>query len=250
MLTFLRKIRKSLIESGSARRYVLYALGETFLVVIVILIALQINNWNQERIYHQDEKRLLSNLHIEFERVSEELEPIIRFFESGLSASKSLSLMCDARSPSYKPDMVDSLVTMSFNHYPVVISQPIYEDLLNSEKLSKLSNDQIKNEVYGWKQLINVLNTSSQLLSEWTRTEITPYFVKHGSFKNLDVFFKSQGFTQKSTLIDNYDHLFVSLEFENLIQNKIYFLSNCINQLNGLREKAFLLKDLTLKYQD
>tara|TARA_B100000497_G_C7695677_1_gene424750 strand:- start:231 stop:434 length:204 start_codon:yes stop_codon:yes gene_type:complete len=49
MLTFLRKIRKSLIESGSSRKYLLYAVGEIALVVIGILIALQINNWNEFR---------------------------------------------------------------------------------------------------------------------------------------------------------------------------------------------------------
>ena len=48
MLTFLRKIRKSLIESGIARKYLLYAIGEIALVVIGILIALQINNWNEK----------------------------------------------------------------------------------------------------------------------------------------------------------------------------------------------------------
>jgi hypothetical protein len=47
MLTFLRKIRWSLLESGSARKYIFYAIGEIALVVIGILIALQINNWNE-----------------------------------------------------------------------------------------------------------------------------------------------------------------------------------------------------------
>lgn len=46
-LSFLRKIRRSLIESGSAQKYLLYAIGEITLVVIGILIALQINNWNE-----------------------------------------------------------------------------------------------------------------------------------------------------------------------------------------------------------
>ncbi len=53
MLTFLRKIRKSLIESGSTRKYFLYAIGEITLVVIGILIALQINNWNESRKNHE-----------------------------------------------------------------------------------------------------------------------------------------------------------------------------------------------------
>ena len=50
MFTFLRKIRQSLIESGRVRKYLLYAIGEIFLVMIGILLALQVNNWNTERI--------------------------------------------------------------------------------------------------------------------------------------------------------------------------------------------------------
>jgi len=53
MLTFLRKLRKSLIESGSTRKYLFYAVGEISLVVIGILIALQINNWNE---WNKEEK--------------------------------------------------------------------------------------------------------------------------------------------------------------------------------------------------
>ncbi len=49
MLTFLRKIRRSLLAAGRFRSYLLYAIGEIALVVIGILIALQINNWNEWR---------------------------------------------------------------------------------------------------------------------------------------------------------------------------------------------------------
>ena len=64
MLTFLRKIRRSLIESGSARKYFLYAIGEIALVVIGILIALQINNWNEDRKDKKVQFRLLKELHV------------------------------------------------------------------------------------------------------------------------------------------------------------------------------------------
>ncbi|MDH3246146.1 MAG: DUF6090 family protein [Saprospiraceae bacterium] len=53
MLTFLRRIRRSLLESGRVKSYLLYAIGEIALVVIGILIALQINNWNEGRINDQ-----------------------------------------------------------------------------------------------------------------------------------------------------------------------------------------------------
>ena len=49
MLRFFRHIRKSLIEQNKIRTYLLYAVGEILLVVIGILIALQVNNWNEER---------------------------------------------------------------------------------------------------------------------------------------------------------------------------------------------------------
>lgn len=62
MLAFLRKIRRSLIESGSGSKYILYAIGEISLVVIGILIALQVNNWNEEKKTHQLEKEILLEL--------------------------------------------------------------------------------------------------------------------------------------------------------------------------------------------
>ena len=62
MLTFLRKIRKSLIQSGSARKYFLYAIAEIALVVIGILIALSINNWNDIKKQHRTDIEFLNNL--------------------------------------------------------------------------------------------------------------------------------------------------------------------------------------------
>jgi len=49
MLKFFRKIRKDLLSDGKTGKYLKYAIGEIVLVVIGILIALQINNWNENR---------------------------------------------------------------------------------------------------------------------------------------------------------------------------------------------------------
>ena len=56
MLTFFRRIRQTLLGTGQTRKYILYAFGEIALVVIGILIALQINNWNEAR-----KERILGN---------------------------------------------------------------------------------------------------------------------------------------------------------------------------------------------
>ena len=75
MLHFLRKIRRSLINSGHMKKYTLYAIGEIALVVIGILIALQINNWNEWRKDREEEEKLLyeisNNLKIGLESFNE-----------------------------------------------------------------------------------------------------------------------------------------------------------------------------------
>ena len=47
MINFFRKIRKKLIANNKPLKYMSYAIGEIMLVVVGILIALQINNWNE-----------------------------------------------------------------------------------------------------------------------------------------------------------------------------------------------------------
>ena len=49
MIKFFRKIRQRLLTENKFNKYFLYAIGEIVLVVIGILIALQINNWNDNQ---------------------------------------------------------------------------------------------------------------------------------------------------------------------------------------------------------
>src|SRR5210317_888694 len=74
MLTFLRKFRKSLMGSGSTRKYLLYAVGEIALVVIGILIALQINNWNEFKKDRVQERKVLTELKVSLQRNCTEME--------------------------------------------------------------------------------------------------------------------------------------------------------------------------------
>lgn len=49
MIKFFRKIRYDLMEKNKTGKYLKYAIGEILLVVIGILIALSINNWNEQK---------------------------------------------------------------------------------------------------------------------------------------------------------------------------------------------------------
>ena len=62
MIKFFRKIRQKLLSEGKTGKYLKYAIGEIILVVIGILIALQINNWNEERKQSKLEESTLIDL--------------------------------------------------------------------------------------------------------------------------------------------------------------------------------------------
>ena len=67
MLKFFRRIRQKLLSENKFTQYLFYAIGEIALVVIGILIALQINTWNEQRISTKEERRI-------FQDLSEELQ--------------------------------------------------------------------------------------------------------------------------------------------------------------------------------
>ncbi|NAY91440.1 hypothetical protein GTQ34_05870 [Muricauda sp. JGD-17] len=62
MLKFFRHIRQKMLSENKFSKYLLYAIGEIVLVVIGILIALQINNWNEQRKKDEQLKQYRKNL--------------------------------------------------------------------------------------------------------------------------------------------------------------------------------------------
>ncbi|WP_299121724.1 DUF6090 family protein [uncultured Winogradskyella sp.] len=68
MIKFFRKIRQSLLSENKFSKYIIYAIGEIILVVIGILIALQINNWNDSRNKEQKTTTLLLDVLNEIEK--------------------------------------------------------------------------------------------------------------------------------------------------------------------------------------
>ncbi len=107
MIKFFRHIRKRLLKENKFSKYLLYAIGEIALVMIGILLALQVNNWNEERVekrFEETLKKELYNTVIEDlvwvegvikgeERVSKSCEILIRRLEEDIINEDSLDYL-------------------------------------------------------------------------------------------------------------------------------------------------------------
>ena len=86
MIKFLRKIRQNLLSEGKTTKYFKYAIGEIILVVVGILIAVQINNWNQLKNRNQLEKTLLEQLRNEILNIYFDIYSDYNTFELGIKS--------------------------------------------------------------------------------------------------------------------------------------------------------------------
>jgi hypothetical protein len=83
MISFFRKIRQKLLAENRVTRYLAYALGEILLVMVGILLALQVNNWNENRKTQVFEKEILSLIN---ENLSRDSILIMAELENALQA--------------------------------------------------------------------------------------------------------------------------------------------------------------------
>jgi hypothetical protein len=142
MIKFFRNIRKKLLAEGKTTNYLKYAIGEIVLVVIGILIALQINNWNENKIEKSNElnyyKNIKRQLNEDKNAISANIVYNNRFFNEYKQAINIIE----------KNDrlMVDSLAKFSVNltEFSDFHRQSnIYETMVNSGEIKLLKNKQI-----------------------------------------------------------------------------------------------------------
>ena len=74
MIRFFRIIRQQLLTQNRFSKYMIYAIGEIILVVIGILLALKVNNWNEKQNNLKYEQSILQELKKEFENNLAQLE--------------------------------------------------------------------------------------------------------------------------------------------------------------------------------
>ena len=144
MLRIFRNIRQKLAAENKVMAYLRYAIGEILLVVIGILIALQVNNWNENRKEHLIEIKYLKNLKHDLQSDSTDLVYYKNIRVGQANAARELIELAKTKNVSdvFK---LDSLYTTVGLWWEFVPNNNTFEELRSSGNLKLLRNDSIKN---------------------------------------------------------------------------------------------------------
>ena len=164
MLRFFNRIRKQLAKENKFFQYSRYAIGEILLVVIGILIALQIDNWNENRKDRSLYLNYLVRLRSDFENLrqttdfhgkwADELVDLAEYQADYLNGNlTTLDTLKLAISIEY---------TSSVNRYN--INLPTASELSSTGRLTIIENDTLKNSLNNW-QGHRIFRESE--ISEW-----------------------------------------------------------------------------------
>ena len=144
MIKFFRKIRYSLMEQNKTSKYFKYAIGEVVLVVIGILIALSINNWNEDRKERNKEVSYLKNLKVDLQS---EILNSEKFAVYHFGKVQACSKLINGKVPYTINDLQVYTDTYEqvFIWADFVPNNNTFKELLSSGNLSLIKNDSIKN---------------------------------------------------------------------------------------------------------
>jgi len=167
MLKFFRKIRYDLMGKNRTGKYFKYAFGEIILVVIGILIALQINNWNENRI---DKARI----DIRLTNLTEDLKAEIKEMTKVIEGSKDRIIVTNAilkganRIGSFhvKDTIFQAYTNANFTNPNSIISEAktldgnrsTYNGLISSDEFYLIENQALASRIQKYYERINEIN--------------------------------------------------------------------------------------------
>ena len=178
MIKFFRKIRQNLLFEGKTGKYLKYAIGEIVLVIIGILIALSINNWNTNRILKSEEQNLLKDLRAEVKSNIESLAIAIDEHEKSYNAAQEFKSLFQDREAFDK--ISDSIFETMFIRMNMNLTydpkKGILNSMISSGQINNLSNKELKYLLASLEDVITDTFEDTMKIERWREDLLTKTF--------------------------------------------------------------------------
>ncbi|MBZ0327934.1 MAG: hypothetical protein K8F54_10050 [Altibacter sp.] len=202
MIKFFRKIRQRLVKENKFSKYLLYAIGEIILVVIGILIALQINNWNERRKERAVEVNFLKNLKAD---LVSEIENNTQLAEYRFQKAAASAALINGDEPQSIEDVQQYTNTYErvFIWNTFVPNNNTFKELLSSGNLSFIKNNSIKNGLLELdKTYVAIALGENHMRREYETYLYDPHVENMVSLGFFDLTKPSFGFPKRLTAAD------------------------------------------------
>jgi hypothetical protein len=212
-------------------KYFKYAIGEIVLVVIGILIALQLNNYNETLNQNILEKNAIKNLKLDFKYNETELEKLIAELKD---TRKACYLILNQTGNKHQDTFIlDSLLQETPSIPQYFPQNGFLMDLINSGQLGIIKNDNLRNKLSSWIPTLETVKDREKSAQNYSN-DINRFIIKKGSWLNSDETTSDEEITvlkmpKSGFKVDNND-LLNYIEFENMIENQIVYLSLLLNR--------------------
>ena len=144
MTKIFRNIRKQLASENKVMAYLRYAVGEILLVVIGILIALQVNNWNENRKNHSAANDALLSLRTDFQdNVAQIKERVFQVNRTTEYLNKLIKII-DRDSSTVNPDSLGNYLLRGASWWGVKITSSTYDALSGAGNLDLIQNKNLR----------------------------------------------------------------------------------------------------------
>ena len=224
MIKFFRNIRQKLLSEGKTGKYLKYAIGEIILVVIGILIALQINNWNNGRIEANREQTILRNLRSDFNDNIAELNRIYDGTEASYRSSVRLLEIIKADDP-INPEEIEVLLNSMVNgFYSLDLHSASIDELINSGSLSIIKDVKLREHISSWSFVEADSEDDIEIYYDYLFNFLIPSLSTKTVLRNIGIpdFLMNQldiPQISRSNLSIDYNETLRTLEFENEVYN-------------------------------
>jgi Family of unknown function (DUF6090) len=156
MIKFFRKIRQKMLAENKFTKYLLYAIGEIFLVMIGILLALQVNNWNELRKKDHLEINILKELKNNLENDQIDINENIEWHTKSIYSSQLITKIIDDKIP-YN-DSLDYHFS-SILIFPMFLPTRTAYESLNNHGARLIKNDSLRFSIIGLYERAHVFLT-------------------------------------------------------------------------------------------
>ncbi len=238
MLKFFSKIRQKLLQQNRITQYLVYAVGEIFLVVIGILIALQVNTWNEGRKFEVESKTLTQDINAEFKDNRIVLKERIADLEIATNNVRMILGLMNAEPEEIQKEEPAGILSKSLKYGSYNPANSSINELISSGKLNLVRNPALKKNLFKWLQLLEDADEDFKNQDMQATTLLIPYLYKHISMQNLNTYNSLEVDNNSELFNGDYYKVFHDLEFENLYQGKLFWNTEMLNHYKELDRLA------------